>query len=181
MKTTNDVTAAITGMARVYDKAIEGETIAFFAKIILSKLTADQACESIAKWCATQQRWPAPAHIIEVVFPQSEVRDEAAELSTRLRTAIARRGYTWESTYRYDGYESVTEAIVAELGDAALEVVERSGGWRRFCEEWGGDVGDTSARAQLRGLCEVALKQTATTHAKRVDPVVRKLLEDQSA
>lgn len=177
MKTTNDVTAAITGMARVYDKAIEGETIAFYAKILLGRLTADESCSAIAKWCATQQRWPAPAHIIEVIYPQSEVRDYATELATRLRTAIARRGYTWESTYRYDGWASLNEAIQNELGDEALSVVERSGGWQAFCREWGGDVGDTSARAQLRGLCEVALKQTSANAAKRIDPVVRKLID----
>jgi hypothetical protein len=113
-----------------------------------------------------------------MVYPQSEVRDDAAELTTRMRAAIARRGYTWESTYRYDGYDSISEAIRAELGEPALFVVERAGGWRRFCEEWGGDVGDTSARAQLRGLCEVALKQTSANHAKRIDPAVRKLLND---
>jgi hypothetical protein len=165
MKTATDVTAAVKSMARVFDRTLEGETIAFFARVLLNRLSADEACEAIAKWCATQARWPAPANIIGMVHPQVEARDEAAELVQRLRATIARRGYTWESTYRYDGYDSIDEAIMAELGDEGLAIVQRCGGWAAFCREWGGENGDTSARAQLRGLCEAALKNTAASPA----------------
>jgi hypothetical protein len=158
MRTAIDVTAAVSSMARVFDKAIEGETIAFFAKVLLGRLTADEACEAIAVWCARHPRWPAPAQLIELVYPQTEARDGAAELAMRLRATIARRGYTWEQTCRYDGHASIEAAIEAEVGLDALAVVRRCGGWAAFCREWGGDEGDTSSRAQLRGLCEAVSK-----------------------
>ena len=146
-------------MARLYDRQqLDAETIAFYAQVLLRRLTAEQACDAIAKWAETETRWPSPGSIIALVYPKAEARDEAADLALRLSVLIARKGYTWESTYRYDGYDSIDEAILIELGDDALALVHRHGGWAAFCREWGGEDGDTSARAQLRGLCEATLK-----------------------
>lgn len=158
MATEADVARQVGKLAKLYGREMTPDVIAFFVEILIGALSADEACEAIALWAKRETRWPAPAQIIALVRPIAEARDEAAELAQRLRAAISRRGYTWESTYRYDGYDSIDEAILIELGDDALALVHRHGGWAAFCREWGGEDGDTSARAQLRGLCEATLK-----------------------
>lgn len=175
MATTTDVTRAIARLARLYAKELDADTITFIAEVLLGSLTADQACRAIAQWAAKETRWPAPAQLIELTHPKADARDEAAELANRLRTAIARHGYVWESTYRYDGHASIDAAIEAELGPQALAVVQRSGGWARFCKEWGGDTGDTSARAQLREMCGAVAKGAGGPEAARIAEATAKL------
>lgn len=160
MKTENDVAAAVRGMAKIYDKGIEAETIAFYTEVLLGVLTPDEACSAIARWAASEPRWPAPAQIIHLLKPKQEARDIAGELAQDLLRLIAQKGYTWEATFRYDGYTNIEEAILCEVGEEAVAVVRRSGGWSNFCREWGGEQGDGTARAQLRGLCESAVKTT---------------------
>lgn len=161
MRQPSDVNLAIKGMAKVFSHDIDGETIAFYAKVLLTKLSPDEACAAVARWCAHEARWPAPAQIINAVRPKPNERDEASALAMKLTALIGRRGYTWTSTYRYDGHVSFEAALAAEVGsEAAVELVRRSGGWERFCREFGGDVGNTAARAQLRDLCAAVQKTT---------------------
>lgn len=170
MKTAGDVNQAVRGMAQLYRNEGDGEMIAFYTQILLSQLTPEQACSSIATWCASESRWPAPAMIIQLLKPKKETRDVAGDLMTDLMRLIGQKGYTWESTYRYDGYASLEEAIASECGEHALAVVARVGGWSRFCREWGGEEGDGTARAQLRGLCESQLKFPASADARPALP-----------
>lgn len=165
MATTADVARSVGKLARLYRNELDADTIEFYAEVLLRRMTPEQACDAIAKWAEAEPRWPSPGQIISLVHPKAEAKDEAAELAQRLRVAISRHGYTWESTHRYDGHASIDDAIRSELGDAALSLVQRCGGWSAFCREWGGEDGDTSARAQLRGLCEASLKNTAASPA----------------
>lgn len=158
MKTEDDVATAIRGMAKIYDKGIEAETIAFYAEVLLGVLTAGEACSAIGRWAASEPRWPAPAQIVQLLKPKQAPRDIAGDLAQDLLRLIGQKGYTWESTFRYDGYPDIESAIISEAGEEALSVVRRSGGWSNFCREWGGEQGSGTARAQLRGLCESAVK-----------------------
>lgn len=171
MKTALDVNQAVRGMAQLYQHDGDGEMIAFYTQILLLKLSAVEACRAIAQWGATEARWPAPAQIIQLLKPMLKpmlkAKDAAGDLSQTLLTLISRRGYTWESTYRYE-YPTLEEAIEREAGLEALAVVARCGGWANFCREWGGEQGDGTARAQLRGLCESAIIRAPTSAASLI-------------
>lgn len=169
--TADDVVAGVGKLAKLYRNDIGSDTLVFYAEILLGKLTPDEACEAIHRWAARETRWPSPAHLIELVKPKQEPRDEAADLSQALLTLIARKGYVWESTCRYDGYSSAEEGVECELGEVAADVVRRCGGWASFCKEWGGEVGSGTTRAQLRGLCESAAKREVSIISRdRIEP-----------
>lgn len=153
MATEIDVATRIGQLAKLYGQEKSADTVVFFVDVLLRRLSPDEACEAISRWAEKETRFPAPAALIQLIKPSPDANDEATEMSMRLSTLIARRGYTWESTYRYDGYASIDEAITAEAGPLALDVVRRCGGWAAFCREWGKEEGNTAARAQLRGVC----------------------------
>lgn len=154
MKTIDDVVGALTSLAKLYDRQLEARTIVFYSDVILGKLTPDEACQAVSKWAERETKFPPPVGLIEIIKPKIQTIDAATELSMRLSNLIARRGYTWDSTCRYDGYANVNDAVVGEAGHDAAEVVRRCGGWVAFCKEWGGESGNTAARAQLRGVCQ---------------------------
>ncbi len=167
MATANDVFDDVGKLAALFGRDIPGPALKFFVEVLLEHLTPDEARAAINRWAARETRWPAPAHLIELMKPKLEARDEASELSQDLLSLIASKGYTWESTCRYDGYESAEQGVELELGPHAAAIVRRCGGWARFCKEWGGEEGSTSLRAQLRGMCESALKREPSDFVPR--------------
>lgn len=170
MKTPSDVIDRLSKLAQLNSKQLDPDTIVFFSDILHGQLTSDEACKAIAQWAATQTRWPAPADLIQLIKPKATQRDEASALAQGLIALIGRRGYTWEHTYKYDGYSSVDEAVQAELGDTAIAVVRRCGGWAAFCRQYGGEEGDGTLRAQLRDLCS-AIAVTPTASRGLLDPM----------
>lgn len=87
------------------------------------------------------QRFPFPPALIRIAMPQDTPIDNARLASIEI----------WNAIGRY-GWNNPDQARVS-MGSLAWLVVERSGGWRRLCEESGhSDAG--IMRAQLRDIAE---------------------------
>lgn len=90
---------------------------------------------------------PLPAQIIAILNPRTNERGASLDLANRLCTAVEKHGYTWSS------YDSFQDEFLNHLGEVAWNVVQKRGGWKRFCEQyWNHDPGHFVA--QLRDLIE---------------------------
>jgi hypothetical protein len=77
----------------------------------------------------------------------------AADIAAGITAAIVKKGYTWEWEGGYVPHKTFVDALRAELGDVAVEVVRRSGGWKILHDNyWEMDAG--IFKAQLRGQIE---------------------------
>jgi hypothetical protein len=125
----------------------------------IADLPAPAILKALEDWARSSKSktHPLPAEIRDVVTPVIDDRSIATDLSKRISGAISRRGWTWPSTCQYDGHANFEEAVKAELGELAWEVIRRCGGWQRIHDDYF-DVDAGVFTAQLRDHIESVSK-----------------------
>lgn len=178
----------LRGLARAAGRELSSEVFELYDDLVVRPHGDAAAYVALRSWIenANKQGLPTVGDLLEYLRPKVAERQQGAELASKMIAHIARRGYTWVQTFQYDGHATFEDAIRAELGDAAVEIVSRCGGWQRFCREF--DTGlNTNARPQLRELCEVsvnrakvqrvAIEASKLDSTKALDPVTEHLRE----
>jgi hypothetical protein len=167
MATEAEVIKKLGAFAKITGRELSAEALTFYADVLLDELDPDEALAALRKWAASPRgdRFPSAGQLIGIAHPEVEERDEANEAANKLLGLISRKGYTWSSTYRYDGHATLEAAINTEAGPGAWGVVEQCGGWPEFCRQF--DQGlNSNARPQLRDLLESRSKIAQRSDAK---------------
>jgi hypothetical protein len=149
------IAASLNRLAKLTNRELDAEALVFFADVLLQRLTPEEAQRAIHDWAMLSAKFPTPAELIRHVKGDAiTARDEATETAAALLATIRRRGYTWQTLYRYE-FASLEEAITAECGRIGWLVTQRMGGWKPLCEQFGDDE---HASARLRDIAEIAIK-----------------------
>lgn len=154
----------LRGLARAANREMLPESYELYDVLVLEPHGDEAASAALLAWVRTNQRasFPTPGELLAILQPESSPRAEAAELASRIIAAIGRKGYTWGTTYHYDGHKTFQDALKNELGGAALAFCERMGGWHEVCRQFGSDGSIASLRAQLRDALEPIVTQRAS-------------------
>jgi hypothetical protein len=159
---------AISGLLALAGRNVTQEMIGLYDDFVVKPYGEEAAMRALAQWQTDPKATggaPMPRDLIRYLAPPVNDRDEANYLAGKMIAAIARRGYTWPGLIRYDGFEDFDQAMLHEFGDARpATIVKNCGGWISFCEQFG-DLGNASARAQLRDLLESTAKIAARDQA----------------
>lgn len=154
----------LRAMARVANRDLGADGLELYKLLVLDEHGDEAASAALLAWVRTNQRstFPTPGELLAILQPQAAPKSLATEIANRLIGTIARRGYTWVSTCRYDGHADVRGAISEEFGEHVADFIDRCGGWAEFCRQYGGDEQASTLRAQLRDALESAvLKETS--------------------
>lgn len=154
----------LRSLARVAGRDLNADGLELYNLLVLDTFGDERSTSALLGWVRTNQRasFPTPGELLALLQPEASPRTEAAELASRIIAAIGRRGYTWSSTFHYDGHATFADAVRNELGGAALAFCERMGGWHEVCRQFGADGSIASLRAQLRDAIEPLVAQHAS-------------------
>ncbi len=146
----------LMALARMANRDMAPEAFELFEALVLEPYGEDAARRALSEFVRGAARgFPMPGELIALIEgPQITPKQIASEAAGAILGAIARRGYTWTDTFRYDGFTTFEEAVRAELGEMAIGVLNICGGWQRFCQQFDEGV-NSNVRAQLRDLLEV--------------------------
>ncbi len=156
----------LRAMARVAGRDLGADGLELYKLLVLDEHGDEAASAALLAWVRTNQRasFPTPGELLAILQPEAAPKSQATEIANRLIAAISRRGYVWVETCRYDGHASHREALVAEFGESVANFVERCGGWREFCRQYGGEDAVSTLRAQLRDALEGVVVQHASAN-----------------
>lgn len=142
-------------LAMMYGKELGGASLSLMLDAI-SDLPPDAVIRELQQWpkLSKSRTYPLPVEIREKLQPVSNPKSDALGIAKRIETAIKTRGYTWIDTYRYDGYASFDDAVLTELGIAAVKLIEERGGWLMLHDEYFESGNPTAFTAQLRDQLE---------------------------
>lgn len=138
----------IVGMASYYQASLSDEAVKMYA--------ADFEGYSFEALSAAYKEYrndpknkfsPLPSQIKEIINPKVDNRGAAADLAQRIIAAANKHDNWWA---KYDTFQS---EFMAELGEVAWNVVQKRGGWWRFCDQYF-DSDQTAFSAQLRDAIE---------------------------
>lgn len=154
----------LRGLARVANRDMTPEAYELYDLLVLEPYGDAAASAALLGWVRQNQRgtFPTPGELLAVLAPQASPKALASELATKLLGVIARRGWTWAQTFRYDGHATFHDALVNELGEPVAAFVERTGGWGEVCRQFGGTDSPAALRAQLRDSLENTVAQHAS-------------------
>jgi hypothetical protein len=112
---------------------------------------ADRVCRALEALLDTARRFPTVAEVkAEMGELEPTVDDEARLIVERIAATIGKHGEI------PPGNKLTAEAVKLSLGEAAWEVVGKSGGWNAVIERFGENP--TAARAQIRDITAVYLR-----------------------
>lgn len=171
---------SLRALARVTNRDLAPEVFELFEALVLSEHGEENAMYALTEYVRGNSRgFPMPGELLTILKgPQLSTKQIASETADRMLGMIPRRGYTWCDTYKYDGYECFEDAIVAEIGEEAIPIINRNGGWAMFCQQFDEGV-NGNARAQLRDLVEVQLIRKDQNAARaRLEPPRTKPLDE---
>lgn len=128
-------------------------------------------------------RFPMPSQIREIADPTADEKNVAVDVIRRIWTAVVKRGYTWDEGYSYgDGrywwnngvrYLLFSDAVSAELGPIAWNVIQARGGWKSVCDSANSmDEGQFIAQGRDHALAQIALAKQGI-HTKRLEMPVK--------
>lgn len=154
----------LRGLARAANREMLPESYELYDLLVLEPHGDEAASVALLQWVRQNQRssFPTPGELLAILQPQATPKVEASELASKVVAAIARRGYTWIDTYRYDGHASWREACEKELGGVVLAFCDSVGGWHEVCRQFGGNEPTSSLRAQLRDTLENVVVRQAS-------------------
>lgn len=154
----------LRGLARAANREMLPETYELYDLLVLEPFGDDAASTALLAWVRQNQRalFPTPGELLAILQPEASPKSQASELAAKVLAMIARRGYTWVDTFRYDGHATFRDALEKELGGPAAAFVERLGGWGEVCRQFGGTESPAALRAQLRDSLESVVVQHAS-------------------
>lgn len=159
---------------KFYGTELEPAQIKMYAMATLD-LEVSDVQRVMAEFMKSQRRMMLPVDIRDKIHPEMSDDENCQDLARQIIASLARHGYTWPGGYSggpkgkywsaWDGTKSVMcdsfkEAVITELGNGGLAVMDRFGGFSRLHDAWAasGD-NNTAFFAQLRDLCEVVMKK----------------------
>lgn len=110
--------------------------------------------------------FPNPSQLREYLEKKIDSKLSATELARKLDKLILDYGLTWNDGYfhnketkKFRGadrvfYWTFEEAVISEVGELGLEIINSRGGWKIFCRSGQETSNETSFQAQLRDTCE---------------------------
>jgi hypothetical protein len=114
--------------------------------------------------------FPLPAQILGVIRKPLDSKHIAIDLAKQICAAIQSHGWNWTQGYASAGrtvfhgggytHANFDDAVIAELGEVALEVIRRRGGWKYLHDEFF-DSNEGTFVAQLRDHIESILQLSA--------------------
>lgn len=153
------ITALVIAVSKYYRETLDDEVVALYVADLADIGTFEEISVAYDSYRRDPRNFrnPLPAQIRIIAQPNATERQEALDLARQMIATISRRGHVWNQTFKHDGHASLRDAVVAELGEVAWEVVERQGTWKSLCEESAqGNLGTFTA--QLRDHIEAVLQ-----------------------
>lgn len=127
----------IVDLADYYGHALTPNQVRIHAKV-LEGLEIEDLKRAVMEIMADPniKFYPLPAVVRAKAKPQVDDRLVAMDLAKAIVARIIRRGYTWPTMFQYDGHKSFKDAVIADLGELAWNLIERRGGWLRVHDEF---------------------------------------------
>lgn len=127
--------------------------------------------EAMSDFMKSERRMMLPADIREKIYPKLSNQEDSQIIARKIMSSLYRHSVNWlTGIYSENGnywdawngeekiFPSRREAILFELGESGLEVIEKFGGYSRILDAWRNSQ-DTQFFAQLRDLCAAVTKQ----------------------
>lgn len=138
---------ALLKLAAYYEKPLTDQQLNVYAEQLARSLTPDEVNAAIQLYVddPSNEFFPRPvSKLIALIKKPVENKDQAQTILSVIKQAIVRKGENWCDGYFQD-YQTVFEgkdyayttwehAALSVIGDAALKVVRRSGGWKAICD-----------------------------------------------
>lgn len=133
--------------AEIFNRNLSAQTLATLVESLVD-LPYSQVYSTLSDWLKSNQAFPMPAQIREIICPGVTGKDEAIDAVNRIMSAISSCGYNNPDR---------AKEKVGELGWAA---VQRFGGWSQLCQSVTSYDIEPTIRAQLRELITVLHKKS---------------------
>lgn len=159
----------LEAMSVYYSKQLNPQALSMMVSD-LEDLPSDLVLMAIKKYRQDPRNktFPLPAQIREIIYPRTDDRAVAVELSRKLLKALNKHGWSWEHGYYHNGkpyfeddrgnvFPSFREAVVSELGEVGWDIIESRGGWQNF-STMANEQEEGIYQAQLRDQIESVIK-----------------------
>ena len=147
---------AVVKLAAYYEKDLSDEQILMYAEQLNQFLSIEELQQAIKVYINNPENefFPRPvSKLIALVKKPVENKDQAQNVLNIIKKAVVSHQSTWLQGYfdRYDEarqpvwvyfdakgapFNSWREAAIYDLGELAVAVIERLGGWKHICERF---------------------------------------------
>lgn len=133
MSREKNIIRILVGLAEYYDKSLTETQLAMYTQDLegLDPRQIELAAMQYRRE-PKNTRFPLPAALRALIEPETDDHTIAVDLAGRVAAAIEAKGYVWAWNGGYKPHKTFGEAVAADLGTVAWEVIQRYGGWQRI-------------------------------------------------
>lgn len=146
----SDVLMRLAALAEQTGENVSDFRLDFMTKSLLP-LGLDKVCAALERLLETSRRFPTVAEVkAEMGMSEPSIEDEARLLVERICATVGKHGEI------PPGNTTLASAVKLSLGEAAWDIVGKSGGWNAVIARLGEN--EIATRAQIRDIAAVYLR-----------------------